>query len=197
MSDRFHQISMEQLTAWVFDELDQKDAIFGVPRSAFFIPGADDRFSLDKYGYRLDTPFGVAAGPHTQMAQNIIVSWLVGARFIELKTVQTLDELEVNKPCIDLEDEGYNVEWSQELKVHQSFDEYLRAWVLIHALHKQLGFPGDSPGVVFNLSVGYDLAGIQQPNMQWFLDHVANCASRKQDIIEQIASDFPAVRDID
>ena len=24
----------------------------------------------------------------------------------------------------------------QELKVHQSFDEYLRAWVLIHVLHE-------------------------------------------------------------
>ena len=102
MSDRFHQISMEQLTDWVFDELEQQDAIFGVPRSAFFVPSPDDRFRLEKYGYELETPFGVAAGPHTQMAQNIIVSWLVGARFIELKTVQTLDELEIAKPCIDV-----------------------------------------------------------------------------------------------
>ncbi len=103
------------------------------------------------------------------MAQNIIAAWLCGARYIELKTVQTLDELDVSKPCIDMEDEGYNVEWSQELKVHESFEEYLRAWVLIHALHHKLGYPGETP-VLFNLSVGYDLAGIRQPNMQWFLD---------------------------
>ena len=154
MSDRFHPISMEQLTDWVFDELEQKDSLFGVPRSAFFVPKATDRFRLEKYGRLLETPFGVAAGPHTQMAQNIIVSWLVGARFIELKTVQTLDELDVNKPCIDIEDEGYNVEWSQELKIYESFDEYLRAWVLIHALHHKFGFAGDEPGMVFNLSVG-------------------------------------------
>ena len=81
------------------------------------------------------------------MAQNIVAAWLAGARLIELKTVQTLDELDVHKPCIDVKDEGYNVEWSQELRVHQSFDEYLRAWVLIHALHRTLGFPGERPGV--------------------------------------------------
>ena len=55
------------------------------------------------------------------LAQNIVAAWLCGARYIELKTVQTLDELDVPKPCIDMQDEGYNVEWSQELKVFQSF----------------------------------------------------------------------------
>ncbi len=140
------------------------------PAPRFFVPRESDRFRSTLYGQPLETPFGVAAGPHTQMAQNIIVAWAVGARFIELKTVQTLDELEVHKPCIDMQDEGYNVEWSQELRVHESFEEYLRAWVLIHALHHRLGFPGPRPGVIFNMSVGYDLAGIQQPNVQWYLD---------------------------
>jgi NADPH-dependent glutamate synthase beta subunit-like oxidoreductase len=196
MSDRFHQISMEQLTAWVFDELEQKDAIFGVPRSAFFVPRPDHPFRLDKYGYDLDTPFGVAAGPHTQMAQNIIVSWLVGARFLELKTVQTLDELEVAKPCIDVEDEGYNVEWSQELKVYESFDEYLRAWVLIHALHDKLGFPGDRPGMVFNMSVGYNLEGILKPNVQWFLDTMRDASAYLPAYVDIVAERHPPTRDL-
>ena len=196
MSDRFHQITMEQLTDWVFTELEEKDSIFGIPRSAFFVPAADDRFRLEKYGQLLETPFGVAAGPHTQMAQNIIVSWLVGARFIELKTIQTLDELDVNKPCIDLEDEGYNVEWSQELKVFESFDEYLRAWVLIHALHRKLGFPGDTPGMIFNMSVGYDLAGIQQPNVQWYLDTMADASAYKPAYVDIVAERYPEIRDI-
>ena len=113
------------------------------PRSSSPVPAP---LPPPQYGVELETPFGVAAGPHSQMAQNIVAAWLCGARFIELKTVQTLDELEVSKPCIDMKDEGYNVEWSQELKVHQSFDEYVRAWVLIHALHRRLGFPGETPG---------------------------------------------------
>ncbi len=197
MSDRFHLITMEQLTDWVFTELEENDAIFGIPRSSFFVPSEDDRFRFHKYGQLLETPFGVAAGPHTQMAQNIIVSWLVGARFLELKTIQTLDELDVNKPCIDLEDEGYNVEWSQELKVYESFDEYLRAWVLIHALHHKLGFPGDSPGMIFNMSVGYNLEGIKKPNVQWFLDTMADASAYKQPYVDIVATRYPEVRDID
>jgi len=117
-------------------------------------------------------------------------------RYIELKTVQTLDVLDVSKPCIDMEDEGYNVEWSQELKVEQSFDEYLRAWVLIHALHHKLGFPGDAPAVVFNLSVGYDLEGIKKPNMQWFLDQMHDCSEHKQALIDEVARFYPDARDL-
>ncbi|MCP3973920.1 MAG: FAD-dependent oxidoreductase [bacterium] len=197
MSDRFHPISMEQLTDWVFTELEEKDSLFNVPASAFFVPSPDHRFRIEKYGVALDTPFGVAAGPATQMAQNIIVSWLVGARLIELKTIQTLDELEVNKPCIDVEDEGYNVEWSQELKVFESFDEYLRAWVLIHALHHKFGWHGDRPGMVFNMSVGYNLEGMLKPNVQWYFDTMADASQYLPAYIDIVAERYPAVREID
>ncbi|MFB3050225.1 MAG: putative selenate reductase subunit YgfK, partial [Acidimicrobiia bacterium] len=197
MGDRFHQISMEALTDWVFDELEQKDQLFGVPRSAFFVPSLDDPFRIEKYGVEMDTPFGVAAGPHSQMAQNIIVSWLVGARFLELKTVQTLDELDINKPCIDCEDEGYNVEWSQELKVHESFDEYLRAWVLIYALHHKLGFPTPDPGMIFNMSVGYNLEGILEPNVQWYLDVMRDASDYLPSYVDIVAKRYPEIADVD
>ncbi len=197
MSDRFRPLSMEQLTSWVFTELEQKGSIFNVPASAVFAPRPDHRFRRRELGVDLDTPWGVAAGPHTQMAQNIVAAWLAGARLIELKTVQTLDELEVNKPCIDVEDEGYNVEWSQELRVHQSFDEYLRAWVLVHALHRALGFPGERPGVVFNMSVGYNLEGIRRPNVQWYLDAMADASAWLPAYVGVVARRFPAVREVD
>jgi len=197
MSDAFHPISMEQLTDWVFDELKAKDSLFGIPCSAFFTPKPDDPFRIEMYGVELESPIGVAAGPHSQMAQNIITSWLAGARSIELKTVQTLDELDVNKPCIDIEDEGYNVEWSQELKICESFDEYLRAWVLIHALHHEFRFPGHLPGMIFNMSVGYDLEGILQPNVQWFLDSMKDASAHLSAYLEIVARRCPAVRDLD
>ena len=193
MSDLFQPISSAQLIEWVFTELDTHDSIFGIPRLHFFVPKPDDPFRTSAFGHMLETPFGPAAGPHSQMAQNIVTAWLCGARYIELKTVQTLDVLNVSKPCIDMQDEGYNVEWSQELKVYQSFDEYLRAWVLIHALHDRLGFSGESPGIVFNLSVGYDLAGIQKPNMQWFLQQVSDCSGYKQRLVGQVARYYPEV----
>ncbi len=196
MSELFQPIAAEQLFSWVFAELNARNSVFGIPRQHFFVPQADAAYRTNVYGNPLETPFGPAAGPHSQMAQNIVAAWLCGARYIELKTVQTLDVLDVSKPCIDMQDEGYNVEWSQELKVYQSFDEYLRAWVLIHALHRKLGFPGDSPGVVFNISVGYNLDGIQQPNMQWFLDQMQDCSDYKQAMIDHVARHFPQVREL-
>ena len=196
MSELFRPISTEQLAAWLFGELDHCASAFGIPRRHFFAPDGNDRFRTTVFSHPLDTPIGPAAGPHTQMAQNIVAAWLCGARYIELKTVQTLDELDVSKPCIDMQDEGYNVEWSQELKVFQSFDEYLRAWVLIHALHHLLGHPGDRPAIVFNMSVGYDLEGIQKPNMQWFLEQMNDCSNYKNEIIDQVARFYPAVRDV-
>ena len=89
---------------------------------------------------RLGTPIGPSAGPHTQLSQNIISAWLCGGRFIELKTVQIMDELVIPRPCIDMEDEGYNVEWSQELKLEESAQEYVNAWALIHVLRRLLGW---------------------------------------------------------
>ncbi len=196
MSDLFFPISSAQLIDWVFAELEAHDSIFGIPRQHFFVPHRNDPFRTSAFGHPLETPFGPAAGPHSQMAQNIVAAWLCGARYIELKTVQTLDELNVSKPCIDMQDEGYNVEWSQELKIYQSFDEYLRAWVLIHALHRKLGFSGESPGIVFNLSVGYDLAGIQKPNVQWFLQQMRDCSKHKEAMVEQVARHYPEIRQV-
>ena len=59
----------------------------------------------------------------------------------ELKTVQVIDgeDLRVSKPCILAEDEGYNCEWSTELTVPQARDEYIKAWVLLHVLARELG----------------------------------------------------------
>ena len=196
MSDLFRPIGVDQLAKWLFTELETRNSAFGIPKQHIFVPDPSATYRAQVFGQTLDTPFGPAAGPHSQMAQNIVTAWLCGARYVELKTVQTLDELDVSKPCIDMEDEGYNVEWSQELKVHESFDEYLRAWVLIHALHHKFEFPGETP-VMFNLSVGYDLAGIRQPNMQWFLDNVADSSARKAEIVDAVARYYPAVRDID
>ncbi|MCU0506005.1 MAG: putative selenate reductase subunit YgfK, partial [Chloroflexi bacterium] len=197
MSDRFHPLSIEQLADWASLELDGEGSLFGIPREGFFVPRTDHRFRRTERGKPLDTPYGVAAGPHTQMAQNIVAAWLAGARVIELKTVQTLDELEVHKPCIDVTDEGYNVEWSQELKVHESFDEYLRAWVLVHVLHRRLGFPGDRPGVVFDMSVGYDLAGIRRPNVQWYLDAMRDASAYLPVCLDIVSRRWPEAREIE
>ncbi|MGB5896306.1 MAG: hypothetical protein WBG58_19175, partial [Ignavibacteriaceae bacterium] len=111
MSDRFYRIPIERLFKWILAE-EKEGRIFGLYKELFFTPKEDDPFRMKRYGRMLESPVGVAAGPQSQLSHNIIASWLCGARFIELKTVQTLDEIEVTKPCIDMEDEGYNCEWS-------------------------------------------------------------------------------------
>ncbi len=108
MSEHFSIIPFRQLVKLSLQELD-KQQFFGIQEELFFKPNPKDAFRFKQFGQLLESPIGVAAGPHTQLAQNIIASWLTGARFIELKTVQTLDELDVSKPCIDMQDEGYKL----------------------------------------------------------------------------------------
>src|SRR6188768_2970145 len=92
-------------------------------------PGAQN-WSVAMHGARAATALGPAAGPHTQLAQNIVLAFLGGSRIFELKTVQIMDELAIPRPCIDMRTVGFNVEWSQELKLEQSLEEYVKASML-------------------------------------------------------------------
>ena len=93
------------------------------------------------HGHRAATPLGPAAGPHTQLAQNIALSYLAGGRILELKTVQVNDHLVIPRPCIDMRTVGFNVEWSQELEVEQSPREYAKARFLVAILDELCGIP--------------------------------------------------------
>ena len=197
MGDRFTCCSIDQLLQWILEE-EKQGQIFGIRKELFFVPRRDDPFKMQRYGQELETPIGVAAGPHTQLSQNIISAWLTGARYMELKTVQTLDELEVTKPCIDMTDEGYNCEWSQELKLEQSFNEYLNAWIILHILKDKFGWgQPDSRGFIFNMSVGYNLEGILNPNVQNFLDKMTDCGAEKAVKVDTLGKIYPRVRDLE
>ena len=196
-TDRFTPLDAATLLRWMQHDLPNKQ-LFGIDRELFFMPKPDDPFRMDRYGKVLETPLGVAAGPHTQLAQNILSAWLCGARYIELKTVQVLDELNVAKPCIDMADEGYNCEWSQELKLDQSFEEYLKAFVLLYVLRDMLNLPveaepGKGPGFIFNMSAGYNLEGIKSPALQRFLDRMENAEEDVKRIKAGLAPLYPAI----
>jgi putative selenate reductase len=198
MSDEMKVQSFENLLNWILRELEENDSIFGIHRPMFFTPRKDSPYTSQMFGHHLTTPFGPAAGPHTQLTQNIIAAWLSGGRFIELKTVQIMDELEIPRPCIDMEDEGYNVEWSQELKLEQSAWEYVKAWVLIRVLRRLLGFEEQTPfGTIFNMSVGYNLEGIQSPPMQHLMDRLEDASAEIAKLQEVLQSQFPQFADIE
>jgi putative selenate reductase len=190
MPAKFYPVSISYLLRLIFHELDSENSIFGLPKELFYIPGDNGALKTEIFGHNLHSPVGVAAGPQSQMAQNIVAAWLMGSRYIELKTVQTLDELDVPKPCIDMQDEGYNCEWSQELTIKESFNEYLNAWIIIHILNHRFGW-GKNPGTVFNMSVGYNLQGIINDNVQWFLDKMSDCGEELAGKIEEILDIYP------
>lgn len=174
MSDIMRPIQFNKLMNWVLEEYKTKKSIFGV--SKVFAHQPDD-LKLPIFKEKLEAPFGPAAGPHTQLAQNIIAAYAAGSRFFELKTVQKLDGAELSacvaKPCITAEDECYNCEWSTELCIPEAFEEYLKAWFACKILSKEFGL-GDDQGFVFNMSVGYDLEGIKSEKVDTYIEHMKN-----------------------
>ncbi|OQX28746.1 MAG: putative selenate reductase subunit YgfK [Spirochaeta sp. LUC14_002_19_P3] len=195
MSDKMRLTGMISLMRRIFDEYRTQKSIFDVPEENWYRKKDGRKISI--LGDNCDTVLGPAAGPHTQLAQNIIVSYLTGSRFIELKTVQILDALEIEKPCIDIYDEGYNTEWSTELSLEEAWREYARAWIALHLLEELFDMkPADETrSFIFNMSVGYDLKGIQTDRMQQYLARMKDCSGEPlfRQWIKECATELPAM----
>ena len=125
----------ERLISRVFRELEQNQSIFDLPARKF-VRGVGKDVSVDFHGRRASTVLGPAAGPQSQLAQNVVLSFLGGGRIFELKTVQINDHLRIPRPCIDMTNVGYNIEWSQELLVEQSLREYVAGAMLIQMFRR-------------------------------------------------------------
>ncbi len=165
------------------------------------MPDPEIDLSFDFLGRRAATPIGPAAGPNTQMAQNIVLAWLGGSRVFELKTVQVMDDLDIARPCIDMQTIGYNIEWSQELTVAESIDEYVKAWMMIEILKRWeplRDFVGvDSGPLVFDMSVGYDLEGISSDKVRTFIETMMDASERIEALRSEIPEPFGEFRDLD
>ncbi len=195
MSDKMKILPVDRLLNWILKEYKTHGAIFGIPENKFYKQKNKTSafFNFPIFGYIVETPFGPAAGPHTQLAQNIITAYLTGCRFIELKTVQIMDALDFEKPCIDAFDEGYNTEWSQELSLQDSRSEYVKSWILIHILkdYLKLSDTKDNSGFVFNMSVGYDLKGIRNERMDTFINGLIHGKEEIDKYREILHGQFP------
>ncbi|MDR1619051.1 MAG: putative selenate reductase subunit YgfK [Clostridiales bacterium] len=176
MSDKMTPIPFAGLMNRILAEHARGGAILGVEHRYH----APREYMLPLFNGHIETPFGPAAGPHTQLAQNIVAAYIAGARFFELKTVQVMDGEElrkcVPKPCILAADEGYNCEWSTELTVDQALDEYVKAYFICKLLSRELEL-GGADGFVFNMSVGYDYAGITSPKIDGFIEGMKDAAA--------------------
>ena len=170
MSDIMTPIPFDRLMNRILVE-HQQGAVFGMQKCY----QAKNLQPNTLFGRKLEGQIGPAAGPNTQLAQNIVASYYGGARFFELKTVQKMDGRElaacVAKPCITAEDECYNCEWSTELEVPQAFAEYVKGWFACKVMAKEYDL-GDPDAFQFNISVGYDLEGIKLPKVDRFINEM-------------------------
>ena len=197
MSELMIPIPFKELMNWIMTEYRQEGSVFGVHR-----PYVAGEKSLPIFGgEKIETPFGPAAGPNTQLAQNIIAGYFAGARFFELKTVQKVDGADlaacISRPCILAEDECYNCEWSTELYVQQAYEEYVKAWCACHILSRICGL-GQPDGFVFNMSVGYDLEGIKGPKIDKYLNEMMDASGTPifQECIKVLREMFPGEEDL-
>lgn len=181
MSDTMRCVPFELLLRRLFEE-------YGTAGSMCEIHADDwyrkrDGRSIELFGGRCGTVLGPAAGPQSQLAGNIVAAYLTGSRFIELKTVQILDSLEIEKPCIDAEDEGYNTEWSTELSLDQAWVEYAKAWILLHLIERLFGtgqLAASRGSFLFNMSVGYDMKGITSGPMQEYISRMKDSSDEER-----------------
>jgi putative selenate reductase len=195
--------SLSRLLDRVAVEWEDRREIFGLAGRRFFKPDPAIDLGCEIAGRPVATPVGPAAGPHTQMAQNIVLAWLGGARTFELKTVQILDELDIERPCIDMENVGYNIEWSQELTLAESLVEYAKSALLLAVLRRWeplAAVMGDMAGPAgdhaFELSVGYDLAGIQSDRMTAFVAGLLDTRDMVDGLRRDIPTAFQTMRDV-
>ena len=195
MSEKMYPIPFRSLMNWIVTEYAREGDIFGVHK-AYRASGK----TLPIFGERIETPFGPAAGPNSQLAQNIIAAYFAGARFFEVKTVQKMDGEElarcVPRPCILADDEGYNQEWSTELEVPQAMNEYIKAWCALKLLSKRYDL-GDPDGFVFNMSVGYDLEGIRGEKVDSYINGMMDASGTAQfrECLDVLSELFPEEKD--
>ena len=182
-------------------EAEREQKVFDLPARRFWRGSADLDTSVVVHGHRAANPVGPAAGPHGQMAQNVLLSWLAGGRFLELKTVQVNDRLTIPRPCIDMQTVGYNVEWSQELRLAESLREYVKGSMLIDVARAVglLGRPDDPArdDTVLDLSVGYDLAGVRSPAVRSWVASMKDARTEIEALRPEIPDEHRRLRDLD
>lgn len=170
--------------------------MFGLPLSRCFFGSPTHDLSVRHHGRVASSPLGPAAGPHTQMAQNIVLAWLAGARVFELKTVQVNDRLTIPRPCIDARTVGYNVEWSQELRIERSLREYAKASMLIEMLRHELPIEPGFGDAVYDMSVGYDLAGVRSDGVAAFIRSMMDAGPIVEELRTRIPYEYRHLRDL-
>jgi putative selenate reductase len=191
-------------------EFQNQQAIFDLPARKWYLPAGDRSgpdLSVRFHDRMAGNASGPASGPQSQMAQNLVLSWLAGGRIMELKTVQVNDELKISRPCIEAANVGYNIEWSQELRVPDSLEQYVAGAMLIHMLRNapdvfgnpfgDVSMAGTFGEPIYDMSIGYDLAGIQTPKVVKFIRGMIDASKTVNRLRDQIPRWLAPLRELE
>ena len=197
----FRPIPFQDLIRRVFYEYRHKGSILGLSKEHFFAGAPGELLGVSYLGRRAATPLGPAAGPHTQLAQNLVLTWLTGARILELKTIQRLEDPPISRPCIDTQTVGFNVEWSQELPLRESLREYVKAWMLI-AMIKHTNLFGEEftrqyGDTIFDLSLGYDFKGIKSDALTSYIQELQDARKTIDALRDEIPAEYGELRTLE
>ncbi len=164
MEKPFRPIPLDSLARWIFRDLAGAETVLGIPQAELRGPGQAAGLAParpDRWPRR-------SAWPPARTPSSPRTSWPAGSAApasSSSRPCRSWTSSRSARPCIDAADETYNCEWSQELKLEQSFTEYLQR---LGAAPRPGPRAAASParGRIFAMSVGYNLEGIQSPRVQ-------------------------------
>ena len=158
MGDLMRPLAFPTLLEWALAEHRRHGSVFGLRSEHFFRPSG--RTVRDACGHPLATPVGPAAGPHTQLAQNIVTPGSPGPGRRAQDGAGASTGTPCGRPCRSRAStprtRASTASGPPSSPWPQAFAEYVHAHLAIAVLAAELDLDHD---VAFNASVGYDLAG--------------------------------------
>ena len=160
-------------------ECRQQRSMFDLPARKWYVPPVgEDALDLSvKFHNRVaGNPVGPASGPQTQMAQNLVLSWLAGGRIMELKTVQENDRL-YDRPALHRRHQCRLQHRMVAGAARRGIARPVRSGCNAdpHAAPRAGAFgepfgdvdlSGIAGETIYDMSIGYDLAGIQSEKVR-------------------------------
>ena len=177
-----------------------QNSLFGLPRAKWYRPQPDDPdLTVHALGGVAGNPAGPATGPHTQLAQNMLLAYAAGGRVLELKTVQADLSTNPSRPYINVGDIGLCRDWGDGLFIRDALQQFVAGAMLIELFRRDRDVAGafaDNLGgaVIYDVSVGYDLAGIRRDRVRGFLHSMRSAATVIEHLRAQVPREFTFAR---
>jgi len=187
-----------------FFEFERRRSIFDLGEGQFHRGRAGYDLATERHGRRVANPAGIAAGPHTQLAANIVLGWLAGARTFELKTVQVPEGAHAPRPSIDLGDPCLHAATAHELRLEPALAEFVAAAMLIDMLRASTvldGPQGDDTfargDYVFDVSLGADPRSLRSPRVVAFVRSMQDARGVVETLRERIPDRLAPLRGLE